>query len=69
MGKNLVWCQYDESTDDFDEELPICRAEYNGTLIPGRYYSFGSCEVGFNLELHYFHSGQQEFEVLKKGAC
>jgi len=47
--------------------LPVCRAKYYGSLIPGTLENNGNCRFGFGGEVERITNG--DFEVLQIFEC
>lgn len=62
---NYIWCEFDK-TKTYDD-LPICRAVHNSSVIPGTLEKNGVCRVGHNYKIHRYSNG--DFKVLRIGGC
>ncbi|XP_070497986.1 putative leucine-rich repeat-containing protein DDB_G0290503 [Chironomus tepperi] len=63
-----VWCSYDKNKHENYMNIPVCRAKYFKSLIPGTLEANGSCRFGFGREIERI-TADEEFEVLQIYEC
>ena len=62
---NYIWCEFEKNKNY--NELPICRAEHNMSVIPGTLEKNGICRIGFDFKVYRYTTGN--FKVLRIGGC
>ncbi|KAG5669819.1 hypothetical protein PVAND_000112 [Polypedilum vanderplanki] len=65
IAKNYVWCKLD--SQNFNPELPICRAMHDGILLTGTLLSNGSCKLVYSTAP--IKIDEIEILILNKSSC
>jgi len=64
-AKNFSWCSSTVNKGDH-EVLPICRAYYHNSTIPGSLLKNDTCQFGFGWKTHMYSN---QFDVLSFKPC